>query len=206
MSMKKSKARKPVAARMVPAPTKAGAPAAAPSAPAPAASAKPNVSPQDQALYDRVMIAARRVIYGDPNDDQRFRMVVQRMAGARDQLGQTIGNITATVLANVQGSIQKAGRQVPSYILFHAGREVIADLVQIAIAAKFATQAQVAQLTKVAIFQAVETYKRAIATMGSAGAAPAAPPAAGAAPAAPAPAPAPAAPPAAPGIINTARG
>lgn len=185
---------------------KVGAPPMAATPTATPAKAKPNVTPQAQGLYDQVMIAARRVLYGDPNDDSRFKMVLQRLAaGAKANLGVTIGQITAVVIANIQGSLQKAGKQVPSSILFHAGREVIADLVEIATAAGLMQKAQAPNITKAAMMAAVEAYKKAQGTMAApppaAGAQPATPPAAPPAPAAAPPQPAPPQ-----GIINAARG
>lgn len=154
----------------------------------------PNVTPQAQAMYDRVMLAARRVIFGDPNDDSRFKIVLQRLAGGKAELGLTIGQITATVIANVQGAIEKAGKQVSGGILFHAGREIIADLVDIACAYGLMTRAQTQAITKQAVDTAVATYKQAQAAMSAAQpqAAPLAPPMQP--------------PPAQPGIVNAARG
>jgi len=169
-------------------------------APAPQPARKPNVSPQDQALYDQVMLAARKVIYGDPKnpaDDMRFKMVMQRLQGGKDEIGVTIGQLTATVLSNVQRAIVQAGKQVPGYILFHAGLELIADLIQTAVAAKLMTDTQSADVTQQAVLEAMKTYKRAQALQTSAQPAQsqAAAPQPGAMP-----------PPQQPGIINAARG
>jgi len=158
---------------------------------------KPNVNPQDQAMYDQTMLAARRVLYGDPNDDTRFRMVLQRLSGAQGQLGSTIGQITAVVLSNIAGAAQKQGKQVPGYILFHAGQEIIADLIEIAIAGKFMTRAQSGAVMQQAVLEGMKTYKQAQSIMQQ--------------PAQPSPTPPNAPPqqppaPMQPGLVNAARG
>lgn len=163
----------------------------------------PNVSPQDQALYDRVMVIARQNIYGDPGDDARYKIVLQRLAGGKAELAATIGRITGTILANIQGALQKGGKSVPNYILLHAGLEIIADLAEISVAAKLADQAQVQAITKEAALTAVQTFKAAQASIGAQSGqngqpAPEAPPTQAAPPAA-------SPQPPAPGIVNAAR-
>lgn len=167
--------------------------------------AKGKASPEMQKQYDYVMMTARKVLYGDPktpNDDTRFKMVLERLAQAKDNLSEAIGGITAVVLTNIAGAAKKQGRTIPTPVLFHAGREIIADLIEIAVAAKITTQDQAGPLTQQSVMAALKAYKagNAAPQPGQAQAAPPAP-AQPAAPMAP-----PAAPPQAPGIINAARG
>lgn len=153
-------------------------------------------TPEQQAQYDQMMLAARKVIYGDPKapDGTRFQMVLQRLANAKGNLAEAIGGITAVILANVAGAAKKQGRTIPTVILVNAGREIIADLIEIAIAAKFMPKEQAAQMVPQAIAYALRAYKAGTAPPQPAQAQPAAP------------ASAPPGPPASPGIIAAAQG
>lgn len=168
-----------------------------------------NVSGGQQVIYDNVMIAARKNIFGDAKDDSRFKIVLQRLTGAKDDLAETVGNIAATTLYNVSGAAQKAGKQIPNDILLHAGDELVSDLIVVAQDAgllKVKDKAELEAFHKTALMAGAKLFGQAQLKQR---AKPAAPPAG--APAQPAaPAPAPGAPPAQPppppaGIINAAR-
>lgn len=163
-----------------------------------------NVTPEEQKMYDAVMLAARTNIYGDAKDDTRFKMVVQRLMQGRQDLASNVGGIAAVTMLNIAGSAQKQGKQVPGDVLLHAGDELVDDLLEIAEKAGLSKPAQHDELKKQAMFDGIKLFAQdqQKQKQGAAGGQP--PPGAGA----PAPqgAPPPAQPQAQPsGIINAAR-
>lgn len=117
-----------------------------------------NVSPQEQAMYDVTMIAARKNIYGEGKDDARFKMVLDRLSKGRNDLAANIGGIAAVTLSNIAGAAKKQGREVPGYILFHAGDELVDDLIEIALGAKLAKPDQRDELKKASMFEGLKLY------------------------------------------------
>jgi hypothetical protein len=117
-----------------------------------------NVSPQEQAQYDTVMIAARKNIFGDGKDDTRFKMVLDRLSKGREDLPENIGGIAAVTMSNIAGAAQKQGREVPGYILFHAGDELVDDLIEVAMGAKLAKPDQRDELKKASMFEGLKLF------------------------------------------------
>lgn len=114
-----------------------------------------NVTPQEQRQYDLVMQQARGILFGKGDDDSGFRIVLDKLGQGRKQIGETIGHTAAMVLLSVQKGIAKKGRQVPPEILFHAGDEVIDDLIEIAEAAKLMDAKDTERVKKEAMFEAL---------------------------------------------------
>lgn len=90
---------------------------------------------KEQQMYDTVMLAAHRNIFGDGEDDTRFKMVLQRLQSGGD-LAETAGQIAGVTLANIQGSAEKQQREIPRQILIEAADETVDRVLDIAEAAK----------------------------------------------------------------------
>lgn len=116
------------------------------------------VTPEEQAMYDTVMVNARKVLYGDRDDDSRFKVLLQRMAAGKANLPETIGQIAATVLLNIAGAAEQKQRQIPGDVLFHAGDEIVDDLIEIAASGKLMEQGQAEQVKKGALFAGLKMY------------------------------------------------
>lgn len=123
---------------------------------------KANVTPQQQQMYDRVMVMARGIIFGDPKKPEidPLKMILDRLAGGKESMGQEIGETAGNIMATLRNGFAKKGRKVPPEILFHATREVIADLVEIAVSAKLMPEADRAKVTKEALMKGVEQFKQ----------------------------------------------
>lgn len=118
-------------------------------------------APQMQALYDKVMITARKVIYGtSPQDDQRFEVLVQKLKGAKGEIGDVIGQTVAVILTNVGGAAQKQGMPVPPQVLFAAGRELVAEIIHIAQSAKILPPGKQTAIEQQAIRAGIQAYQR----------------------------------------------
>lgn len=121
----------------------------------------PKATPQMQAVYDTVMITARKIIYGtSPQDDQRFQVLVQKLKGAKGEIGDVIGQTVAVILTNVSGALQKSGRPVPPQVLFAAGRELVAEVIQIAQSAKILPPGKQTAIEQQAINAGIQAYQK----------------------------------------------
>lgn len=112
-----------------------------------------NVSPEEQALYDATVLAANAMIYGA----ETGKLVVQRI---REEKGSArgIGHIAAMLMMSVREGAKKQGREIPDDVLFAAGQEVVANLVQIAVAAGLASEATEQELFQQAIFEGLKVF------------------------------------------------
>lgn len=121
----------------------------------------PKATPQMQAVYDTVMVTARQVIYGKtPEDNQRFQVLLQKLKGAKGEIGDVIGQTVAVILANVGGALQKAGKPVPPPVLFAAGRELVAEIIEIAQSAKILPPGKQTAIEQQAITAGVQAYQK----------------------------------------------
>lgn len=89
----------------------------------------------EQKMYDTVMLAAHRNIFGEKDDDTRFKMVLQRLEGGED-LAESVAGIAGVTLSNIQASAEKANREIPKQIVLEAADELVDRLLDIAEAAK----------------------------------------------------------------------
>lgn len=117
-----------------------------------------NVTPEEQAMYDQVISIARKTVFGDKDDDTRFKMVLQRLGASKDALPEAIGGIASVVMANISGAAEKKKREVPGYILFHAGDELVDDLLEIAVAGKLVDEGKREEVKKAALFEGLRLY------------------------------------------------
>lgn len=116
---------------------------------------QPNVTPEEQRMYDAVMMQARGILFGKADDDQGFRIVLDKLRKGKQAIGETIGHTAAMVLMSVKKGVEKQGREVPGDILFHAGEEIIDDLLEIAAADKLMKETDTERVKKQAMFEAM---------------------------------------------------
>jgi hypothetical protein len=118
-----------------------------------------------QKLYDLTMVAARKLIYGNNQQDgQRFDLIVKRLEQSRADIGEAIGTTVATILFNVRGGLAKQLQtQVPDPVLFAAGRELVTELIAIAQAKGIMPQGKQTAIEQQAIESGIKAYRVAIA-------------------------------------------
>jgi hypothetical protein len=115
-----------------------------------------NVTPQEQEQYDTIVVAALSFLYADG----ATKMVVQKLkdeASGNGGLAQAIGHTCAMILRSIKRALAQQNKQVPPDIMFHAGAEVIAEIITIAEHAGLAKEGDEA-LLRDAAFRAVKTY------------------------------------------------
>lgn len=88
---------------------------------------EPNVSPEEQAIYDKVVNNAYSLIY----DKATLPQIKKSLAGGGDPV-EGLANTTAMVMMRLEDSAKEANAPIPPDVLFHAGKEVLEDLVNLA--------------------------------------------------------------------------
>lgn len=112
--------------------------------------------PQAQAQYDAVMKQALGIIYGE----QSKNMVLQKLQGGAEDLPLAIGHTAANVLQSVVGGIEKQGRSVPKPVIAGVAQEIVAELMEIAIAAKLMEEGQAKEIAPQAMAAAKAEYAK----------------------------------------------
>jgi hypothetical protein len=112
-----------------------------------------NVSPEEQAMYNTVVIAAQAIIYGQGSGD----MVKQRVLASKGD-PKELGHIAAMIVMSVQGGAKKEGKEIPTDVLFAAGQEVVADVVELAVAAKLVKPGDEEEVFKKTMFEGLRVY------------------------------------------------
>lgn len=115
---------------------------------------QPNVTPEEQKLYDLVMTQAQAIVY----NEHGVQAVVDKLKAMPDNPAKAIGHTAAMLLRSVKGGLARAKIDVPDDVLFHAGTELVADLTELATAAKVITQDQAPHVGQEAIFEGLKTY------------------------------------------------
>jgi hypothetical protein len=113
----------------------------------------PNVSPEEQAMYNTVVIAAQAIIYGQGSGD----LVKQRVLASKGD-PKELGHIAAMIVMSVQGGAKKEGKDIPTDVLFAAGQEVVADIVELAVAAKLVKPGDEEDVFKKTLFEGLRVY------------------------------------------------
>ena len=109
-----------------------------------------NVTPEEQAMYDTVVKNAQQIIYTD--DGQVSPVILSHLAGefepetmqmfegAEPPVSKNpVDNLAVTAVALVlflDANATSSGVDVPDYVLYHAGNEILEDLADVAQAGK----------------------------------------------------------------------
>jgi hypothetical protein len=113
-----------------------------------------NVSPEEQAIYETVVIAAQAMIYGKGTRDA----IVQKLKLEANRPEVGIGHTAAMIAMSIRGGAQKEGKDIPDDVLFAAGQEIVADLVEVAIAAGIVKEADKEEVFKKSVFEGLRTF------------------------------------------------
>lgn len=113
-----------------------------------------NVTPQEQALYDFVMVQAHENLYSE----QGVKSLMEKFSSMKDRIPFAVGHTAAMLMRSVGGGLEQNGIPVDQNVLFHAGTELVADIVEIAVAAKIIPEEQAAEVGQQAIFEGLKAY------------------------------------------------
>ena len=95
---------------------------------------QPNVTPEEQAAYDKVVVGAQSMIWSE----ETMPAVLGKLRDFARQKGPAfaIGHTAAMILASQRANAEEAGEKLDDELLLAAGAEVVAELLEIAVAAK----------------------------------------------------------------------
>jgi len=123
-------------------------------APAPEQDEQPNVSPEEQKIYDTVMSMALNMMYGKG----AVETLIKKLQGSKDNIAGAIGHTAAMIMSSVSSGAAGKGKSIPDDILFAAGQEVVADLVEIAVKTKLIKEEASDSVAEAALFEGVRIW------------------------------------------------
>jgi hypothetical protein len=120
----------------------------------------PNVTKEEQDQYDTVVTLALNMMYSRGGT----ATIIMKLGSGQHNISQTIGHTAAMIMLSVKRTIEtkKKGAQVADDILFHAGQEVLADLVTIAIGSGLMQEAQREDVSKAAALEGMKEIGRSM--------------------------------------------
>lgn len=95
-----------------------------------------NVTPEEQAEYDAFMQNALEVIYPRGEDAQVAPNVLKGLSATPDKPLLALATTTVSMVIALRDSAEKAGSPISDDVLFHAGADLVAELAEVAEAAK----------------------------------------------------------------------
>jgi len=94
---------------------------------------QPNVTPEEQAIYDKVVVGAQSMIWSE----ETMPAILEKLRDFTRQKGPAfaIGHTAAMILASQRANAEEAGEKLDDELLLAAGAEVVAELLEIVVAA-----------------------------------------------------------------------
>lgn len=117
----------------------------------------PNVSQDEQRLYERIVLAGMQTIYGEGGIDG----IAARLRESKDNLPAAIGQLTANVLLSVARKVKEQRGEADPEMLMQAGKELLAEIVEVAETIGALPPEQVDQVASQAAMEAVKAYGEA---------------------------------------------
>ncbi len=96
---------------------------------------QPNVTPEEQAAYEQVVRNALRIIYPAGEEAKAAPTVLKALKAGQNPI-LALAGAAVTIVTTLRESAKQAGRPIDPEILFHAGREIVEELAELASAAK----------------------------------------------------------------------
>lgn len=115
----------------------------------------PNVAPEEQAQYDRFMNNAFKAVYSKGSLPKVLERL-QRSAKAGDPK-EGVAAVASMVVMRIEDSARKGGVQLSDDVVFHAGREIVEDLADLAKKAKIHDFSD--EETEGAFYRALDLYR-----------------------------------------------
>lgn len=113
---------------------------------------------EDQKLYDTVVLAAHRNIFGEKDDPTRFQMVVQRL-GAGENLAENVGGIAGATIGRIKSTAEAQQREIPTELILEAADEIVDQVLNIAEASGKVEDRE--KVKKKALFEAMRVVGQA---------------------------------------------
>lgn len=91
-----------------------------------------SATPEEQAQYDDLMGTLFGLIHGEKTRSK----VLDRLKAGKDNIGQSVGEMSMTLFEGVESNIEKQGGTIPDSVKMEVGEDLVAELVQMAVLAK----------------------------------------------------------------------
>jgi hypothetical protein len=125
---------------------------------APQGDEESNVSPEEQELYDTIVVTAHAYLYS-PGATKMVVDKLQKQGQDEGGLPFAIGHTVAMILLSIKGARAKQKMPpVPPETMYAAGQEVLGEVLEIAEKAKLIESAEDPELFKQAAFEAAKAY------------------------------------------------
>lgn len=115
-------------------------------------------TPEEQAMYDKFVTRAVAFIHGEETEGAVIEMLNQKGTPVHENVGRTASKIVQLI----EQSAATAGQPVPSDVVYAAGQEIVADLLETGVEAKiFPMQidsAEYDQALELSFLEAVKNY------------------------------------------------
>lgn len=96
----------------------------------------PNVSPEEQAQYDAFVRNAMELIYAEGEEGADVHPEILRRLSTGNKPQEVVAQTTVWLVSILEKNAEQAGSPVEDDVLFHAGREVLEQLIEVMEAAK----------------------------------------------------------------------
>lgn len=112
-----------------------------------------NVSPEEQSQYEAVVIAADSMLYGKGTSEVAMQRIKASHGDPKD-----LGHLAAMIVMSVKGGAERQGTPISDDVLFAAGQEVVANIVELAVAAGLVTKENEPEVFKQTVFEGLKAY------------------------------------------------
>lgn len=111
-------------------------------------------SPEEQALYDKIVGQAMNLVY-----DKKFMPQVLKMLEGEGDPVEGLARAAALVIARIATSGEKAGIKMKGDVLHHAGTEILEDLAELSKEAGIKDYSQDSDALEAAYFRALDMFR-----------------------------------------------
>jgi hypothetical protein len=111
-------------------------------------------SPEEQALYDKIVGQAMNLVY----DKEFMPQVIEMLKGEGDPV-EGLARTAALVIARIATSGEKAGVQMKGDVLHHAGTEILEDLAELSREADVKDYSEDPDALEAAYFRALDMFR-----------------------------------------------
>lgn len=115
---------------------------------------KKNANPT-QRIYNLVIAAALKMIF----DEKAFPIVAQKLVSSGMPVPRVIGHTAAMVLLSVSRGLGQQGVQVPPQILMQAGKELVANLSQVAVGLNLVPANAIQKVSNAAMMYGLQDFQ-----------------------------------------------
>lgn len=108
-----------------------------------------------QRIYNLVIAAALKMIF----DEKSFPVIAQKLVSSGMPVPRVIGHTAAMVLLSVSRGLGQQGVQVPPQILLQAGKELVANLSQVAVGLRLVQPDAVQKVSNAAMMYGMQDFQ-----------------------------------------------